>query len=98
MLSACANDQYTMANGRPIVDQDKYKDDLFDCKMAAIHEWQDPGLTPAAYLPGIVGGAIGGIIMGETSDLPNANGERPSDIDKHVAICMKKKGYLGTSS
>ncbi len=97
LLSGCAQDVYTMANGQPITDQDKYSSDLYDCKMAAIHEYQEGGPNAGMLAAGALGGAIGGAIMGSTSNLANDKGMKPSDINPAVEKCMSQKDYKGTS-
>jgi hypothetical protein len=100
LLSGCAHDVYTMADGQPITDHDKYSSDLYHCKMQAIAWYNnDPSTedarnaaTEAGIFAGL-GGALGGAAAGATAG--NTDREATEKImTAHVGACMEKEGYM----
>jgi hypothetical protein len=97
VLSACANDHYTVIPNGP-GSEVRMADDLWDCKMAAEARYQHATSHNAVALGvlfGPIGAGVGGSIDQEKEkDNPGA---QLSNINPNIERCMHEHGYDGTS-
>ena len=90
ILCGCAHNDYAVIPNGP-GSQSRMSSDLQDCVQVAIHEhFAQEDHTKATAL-GIGLGPVGGIINETTQ--PESN-----NTNRLVEVCMRKRGYIGTSS
>lgn len=93
-LSGCASDHYTpMDYGM--------SDALSSCKKESIHKYyaDKPDLGMINGAAGVAGGAIGGALAGALTGAATPDSAmKLEEINPYIEKCMKKNGYIGTSS
>ena len=92
LLSACANNRYTVIAGGP-GSQTDMQSALSDCRYASMQQAAAAQNHGALFVGAVLGG-MAGAVAGSLIDGP---AQPHVDVNQLIEACMRDRGYDGTS-